>query len=609
MLTESLTTEPQAAPDHTPTIPPAPPSASEAQIPQKPLTPPDELEPTTRAAEPAVVPSPDIPFPLDSPSFPTEFAGLEPLSRPLSTAARLKELQQARKRQTRIGLAIGGLILVVGGGIAMFLTRTSGTGSKGTPAGIVGTNPDGSASNARDETNADPGQTDYAGMGAPTHGKPIELRYVPFGTQVAIHLRPAELWTTQSRGEELRRCVPPLANLIERTLESLFQLKPEDVEELLICLIPGQRGNPPDIAAVAQTRVDQDREARIAQFGPRLDGFEPPVYATGETAYLIPDVKTLVAGPRAQADEMVKAIETSHPAELLDPLLPQTDRQRHLTIVFDPLTLKLHDAWFAENLRPFVKNSLDWFPESINAVSWSMHFTDELFYSEVLLHVKNQQLKSVERDVGERVTRLAGELVPWFEQMNPTEQGKRMVIGRVPAMIEVCSMATTITRGPHHLRLVTPLPDRAAPNLFLGTLLAWDESTRTDFTAARRSTTESQDGSISIAERLSQAIDVDFRAAPMNEAFAFISGEIKTPIEIDGDALKAGGFTKNIKQSFRMDATRAQDVIARIFSESKSIESNPEKCLVLVIDEANQKILITTQAAADRRQLKSFRLV
>ena len=40
--------------------------------------------------------------------------------------------------------------------------------------------------------------------------KPIELQFIPFGTQVVINLHPAELWKEMSLGEEIRYCMPRL---------------------------------------------------------------------------------------------------------------------------------------------------------------------------------------------------------------------------------------------------------------------------------------------------------------------------------------------------------------------------------------------------------------
>ena len=75
----------------------------------------------------------------------------------------------------------------------------------------------------------------------------------------------------------------------------------------------------------------------------------------------------------------------------------------------------------------------------------------------------------------------------------------------LPAMAKVVAMSTLTEHGPRHVRLITPLPDRAAPNLALGTLLAWDESTRTDFTRAAPTTTPSAqpaNTALPLAERL-----------------------------------------------------------------------------------------------------------
>ena len=94
----------------------------------------------------------------------------------------------------------------------------------------------------------------------------------------------------------------------------------------------------------------------------------------------------------------------------------------------------------------------------------------------------------------------------------------------------------------------------------------------------------------------------------MNEAFAFIGGEIKTLIEVDGDGLKLGGFTKNIAQVFKMDGARVQDIIVRIFEESKGVNQPPDKTLVIIVDESKKKILVTTLAVANDKGMTPFDL-
>ena len=529
-----------------------------------------------------------------------ELAALDLLVKPKGAAARLKELQKKNARRRNIGLSISGIVLLAVGLVAVFAPQFAAKNlpprapenrlTETTKVGI--------------DSPQDLPASEFAQKGSPTKGKPIELQYIPFGTQVILNLHPAELWAKESLGEEIRYCVPPLANLIETVLEDLFHRKPEQVEELLICLLPGMRGSMPDVAAVVHMVEDQKRSQLIEQFGERIDTFSQPVYVSRNRAYMIIDQKTLAVCPQSQAQEMVEAITNRHPVEQIDPLLPFTDRDRHLTAIFTPLTLRLQDSWFPEIVRPFVKNSLDWLGEEIETVSWSFHLRDDYFYSEILLRgkdaFKKNASKKLEQEIKGKLAQVAENLVPQFEQMNPREVGKRTVIGRVPAMVEVFSMATVGHAHQQHVQLVTTLPDRAAPNLALGTLLAWDESTRTDFTKTREKPTTSDAPAIpdKLADRLKMKIDVDFRRTPLNEAFSFIGGEIKTTIEIDGDGLRLGGFTKNIAQVFKMDAARVQDVILKIFEESKGVNQPPDKTLVAIVDESKKRILITTLAVA-----------
>ena len=94
----------------------------------------------------------------------------------------------------------------------------------------------------------------------------------------------------------------------------------------------------------------------------------------------------------------------------------------------------------------------------------------------------------------------------------------------------------------------------------------------------------------------------------MTEAFNFIGGEIKTPFEVDGDALKLGGFTKNISQEFKMDAARPIDVIIKIFEIAKGVNKPPEQTLVIVVDESKKSVVVTTLATANEKGLKPFDL-
>jgi hypothetical protein len=203
----------------------------------------------------------------------------------------------------------------------------------------------------------------------------------------------------------------------------------------------------------------------------------------------------------------------------------------------------------------------------------------------------------------ERLDQLPKELFTAVRSMNPQELGKRKVIGRMPAMSKVVAMATEVKHGSRHVQLITPLPDRAAPSLALGTLLAWDESTRTDF-SKQPATRPGDSGGLpaSIADRLKKKIDVDFRREPLQGAIEFIAEETKVKFEIDGDALKLAGYTQNMPQTFKLDQVAATTAILTIFQQPK------QEQLCLVVDEQKKIAQITTHAVAEQQGLKPFPL-
>lgn len=451
----------------------------------------------------------------------------------------------------------------------------------------------------------DPAETEYARLGRPTQGKPIELRWIPFGSQVILQLHPAKIWDSGDP-ERLSLCVPPLAKLMETAVSDLFSTSPEAIDELLITLIPGIRGSAPDVAAVARMTDERAVQKLTAKLGSPVTSYDQPIFVDHGHSYLVVDSRTIAVCPEKLTDEMIAAADQPHPAEPFDSLLPMTDSDRLFTVLFTPKTLMLHDTWVAGDVSPLVSRVIDELSDETESACCSVHRSNELFHSEILLREKRGSIKKFEQQIRRKLETLAGTLLPAIEKMNPQGPGERQLIGRLPAMIEVFSMATVVDRGSHHVRLVTPLPSRAGPNLFLASYLAWDESTRTDFSQSVPIATTSSRPATSVAERLKKKIDVDFRGTPFSEAFDIIGGEISTPVEIDGDALKAGGFTKNLKQTIRLDAVAVYDVILRIFQESKSVEGNPEKQLVLVVDESNQKLIVTTFAAADKKGWQPF---
>jgi len=136
-------------------------------------------------------------------------------------------------------------------------------------------------------------------------------------------------------------------------------------------------------------------------------------------------------------------------------------------------------------------------------------------------------------------------------------------------------------------QFTTVLPAKAAPNLALGTLLAWDESTRTDFTKEppKPATNEPKLPDL-IVHRLKLPMDVDFRRRPLQEAFNDIGEATHVTFEIDGDALKFAGYTKNMPQTFNLGEVPANQAVKKILSQYEKMcvcITNEDKNIVKVI--------------------------
>jgi acetyl esterase/lipase len=100
----------------------------------------------------------------------------------------------------------------------------------------------------------------------------------------------------------------------------------------------------------------------------------------------------------------------------------------------------------------------------------------------------------------------------------------------------------------------------------------------------------------SISERLGKKFSVNFRRAPLADAVASIAKETQVTIDLDGDALKSAGYTKNMPLDLLRENITARAALSEIVSTYDQ--------LCLVIDEAQDSAIVTTTAAARQRGLK-----
>ena len=543
----------------------------------------------------------------EQPTFTAPLPSIPVLGDGEGAAARLKALQKKNAKRRNVGMVVGAIVVLAVGGISYYAV----TNAPRKPIPNQNAEPEIAAHAGNGEQHVEVATKSEVKSTRPTKGDKIELQFIPFGTQVMINIRPAELWQAQSRGEEFRYCIPPLAAMIEKTFMEFFKRKPEQIEEAMICLIPGPQGTLPEVAAVIHLVEEAKKSQLLEDFGGmRVEDFDYPVYISGERAYLIADQKTIAVCSRNVAGEMVSAVVGRNPApDGIDELLPLTDRERHLTMVIVPRTIRLHAGfWFPENVKPFIMQACNWFGDEVESAAWSLHLGEESFYSEMFLRTTSGITSAnLERETRKKLSKLPYELLENVQKMAPKEAGKRKLIGRLPKMTEVVSLASKTSHEARYVHIVASLPERAAPNLALASILAWDESTRTDFTKEKTTKPSTDEPKLPdlIADRLKMKIDIDFRRTPLQDAVAFIGGEIKTTFDIDGDALKAGGFTKNMPQTFKEDKITAIDGIWKILERYQD-PAKPTQSMVLVVEEKSKRLLLTTAAVAEQQKLTPY---
>jgi len=449
----------------------------------------------------------------------------------------------------------------------------------------------------------------------PAGRKPIRLLLAPDGVRIIVHLRPAELWRAKGNPApvtppkatvrpdweaELRECLAPLAGWAEQEIGEWCLFPPAEIQEVLFSFVLRTPGEPPDVAAT----VWLAEPSSVAEIAKRFGG-EPvekaplPTYTKGDRALVIRDARTFAVGPQSAAQEMAEGNGEANPTdESIEELLKETDRRRQLTVVFRPDDLdRFRETLFPAPLVDVAHRMAQWLdPDAIEGVVLGVRLADPLRLWLALRNRSGTGIRRLEEDVQKRLDHLPVDVLVHVRRLRPETSGHRKLIGRVPAMWKAVTLGSESNTQPRLAAFESVLPARAAPNLALGTYLTLTEPPGPS--ASPEKSSGAVEKSQSIADRLQMKIDVDFRRAPLSEAFTSIGEEIGVPFEIDGGALKLAGYTKNMPQTYRQNQSPASEALKTILK--------PYPKMALVVDEGRMRITVTTVEAAKAKGLKIF---
>ena len=489
------------------------------------------------------------------------------------TKSKSKKSRQAKQSQLVAMIAIG--VLVVGGIVVFALSGRSGANGKA-KSKAVAQNSEGTGDEVSESL---PWESPLPI--SPTKGTPIDMMLMPYGVTAIVHVRPRELWEKGTKREEFRFCWGPLGEWLGKQIKELCNHDPSLIEELTFGLVPGVVGEGLQVCGVVRLKEPAQKTELIKAFREMKAELKDsaasdyPVYENETHAYVIKDLRTFAFCPRLRQNEMAESVNRPNAqAPGLEALLRKTDRLRHVVLVFDPTTLGAHAQFiFADEFRRIADRVVEFFdPKQFETVAVSLHVGDR-FHSEILARNKSSLAKTAaQTELKKRLDKLPRELADTVhDYMDPKMFGPRQIIGRFPAMTKAFALSTHASTGDRYVSLATALPERAAPNLAIGTLLTWDESTRTDFNKAAGPATPSKETGTKLPElvldRLKQiSVEAEFNSTPLEEAMKLIADECKVTIDLDGDGLKDGAYTKNMKQSLKLGKVTGLQAIAAILN-------------------------------------------
>lgn len=440
----------------------------------------------------------------------------------------------------------------------------------------------------------------------PTAPTPLELAYLPAGSQLVVAARPAALLAD----EEGRRFVRALGPRVEAALAAVAATcgcRPADIESLQAgCQAAGT-----DAAVVgwtarlgAATTLPTDEAWRARTWGPGT-----PAARAGETIHAGPGAsawapssgagRVLVVAPAAALAEIVAAAAEADPPPLVVPsdlerLVGVLHGSRHLTVVGSPQYLRHGGrAILAGEFAPLAAGVEALLGDDVQAAALSVHCGAEFFVELDAIATLDLKPAAHAARLAERIAGLPGAVEALCTSGSLHPYGRDLVAS-LPAMLR--ALAAHVRTGAEGRVAVATvrLPRPAAHNLALAAELLLAQRGGTAAAPADAGP-PGADGALA---RLDRPLTLRFAKDTLEKAIQMIAEEVGVPIDIAGPDLQREGVTKN--QSFAIDERDrpAADVLRVILAKA-----DPKGTLVYVVrtQGGHESIEITTRAAVARR--------
>jgi len=450
---------------------------------------------------------------------------------------------------------------------------------------------------------------------SPTHGKPIDLSYLPPGVQLIAITRPADLLKIPD-GEKIRAAFGPDGAAMLNRIEQTTGVPLRYMDELII---GGQVTSDGVwlVTFVVRTPKAISAEKLLAKFPTATqknqDGNK--YWVADDHAYYLPEAaakKVLVVAPTKEIDDIIDLAGNAPPLRRdIERLIDHTDADRHVTIILAPNSLFSEgQSIFAGELTP-LRHPLFWFlGDELSGAALSMHWGDDFFLEMIATPTLDTPPEKASPIFANRLAQVPGKLEKFVARLD-LEAYDRVLVTHLPAMLRKLNAYIRTGAEPDHAVLRCYLPIAAGHNLLMATELALAESQAGRYQVASNSQTSpaAQASDTSVRDALTKVTSLRFAKDTLEAALEQLSQAIGVAIVIRGPDLQADGITKN--QSFGIDLSNKPGgeilvQVLRLANPDKEATgpADPRQKLVYIVEhtaDKTEQIVITTRAKAAER--------
>ncbi|MBT4692416.1 MAG: serine/threonine protein kinase [Planctomycetaceae bacterium] len=456
---------------------------------------------------------------------------------------------------------------------------------------------------------------------SPTSGNAINLAWSPPAGQLFIAIQVEELLKSTVADDVLKSLGPAFQKHLS-TWEATTGFKLQDIKQLLLSWRDEEGVAFPTVSMVVHLKSEATAQQILETLGnPAAEETEHgTIYQASTWTYLVPESGGLFVMGTKSAMTSTLELKGNPPLirRTLTQLIKQSDRERHLTILFAPSFLSTtlfrdgHEFYFGEPSK--IREPLQWLlGNELEAAMVSLHFDSVLYIESRMtagLTVDKRELVTQLRD---RMGELHDKIEAHMVTLNPSPYWRALAF-RFPAMVAFLHEQTRIQIEDNTPVLNIALPIQAASNL----IIASELSLASEPSAGGVAVSNEPMLPKTIEEVLQYSFSVDIPQQDLNLAIADIANEVRSSlaglpfkfgIDIAGNDLMQDGITRNQAiRDFTMKDKPLAEVLTGIVMKANpdptvtSPSMSNQKLIWLITtdpnDPGNKIILITTRKAA-----------